>query len=78
MSTNPTSNATAHNDISDLKEKNVYHSEVLVNADLMHDAFDGENHEHEQTVWQAVKANPMACLWAFVMCFTIVMESFDM
>jgi MFS transporter, SP family, general alpha glucoside:H+ symporter len=47
-------------------------SKILANQDLMADAFDGENHEHEQTVWQAVKAHPWACLWAFIMCFTIV------
>ncbi|KAF5011045.1 hypothetical protein FDECE_2852 [Fusarium decemcellulare] len=56
----------------------VDHSEVLANADLMNDAFDGETLEHEQTVWAATKSHPWACLWAFVMCFTIVMESFDM
>ncbi|KAJ5794490.1 hypothetical protein N7457_001089 [Penicillium paradoxum] len=53
-------------------------SEVLVNQDLMNDAFDGENREHEMGTWQAVKSHPWACLWAFTMCFTIVMESFDM
>lgn len=29
-------------------------------------------------VFQAVQQYPMACFWAFLMCFTIVMESFDM
>ncbi|KAJ5198582.1 uncharacterized protein N7498_007699 [Penicillium cinerascens] len=56
----------------------VHHDEVLANPDLMNDAFDGENLEHEMGVWTAVKAHPWACLWAFTMCFTIVMESFDM
>ncbi|KAL6872197.1 general substrate transporter [Trichoderma novae-zelandiae] len=53
-------------------------SEILGNHDLMNDAFNGENREHEMGVWQAVKSHPWACLWAFIMCFTIVMESFDM
>ncbi|OQE76638.1 hypothetical protein PENNAL_c0065G11159 [Penicillium nalgiovense] len=69
-------------------------SEVLVNTDLMNDAFDGENREHEMSTWAAIKSHPWACLWAFTMCFTIfpppdlkinsadtsnqVMESFDM
>ncbi|KAJ5506301.1 Major facilitator superfamily domain general substrate transporter [Penicillium expansum] len=53
-------------------------SEVLVKSDLMTDAFDGENREHEMTTWAAMKSHPWACLWAFTMCFTIVMESFDM
>jgi SP family general alpha glucoside:H+ symporter-like MFS transporter len=46
--------------------------EVLVNPDLMGDAVDGENREHEMGMWAAVKSHPWACLWAFIMCFTIV------
>ncbi|KAJ7059177.1 maltose permease [Mycena amicta] len=56
----------------------VLHDEVLRNSALMNDAFSGENHEHAETLWQAAKSHPWACLWAFIMCFTIVMESFDM
>ena len=47
-------------------------SEVLVNTDLMNDAFDGENREHQMSTWAAIKSHPWACLWAFTMCFTIV------
>lgn len=47
-------------------------SEVLVNSDLMNDAFDGENREHEMSTWMAIKSHPWACLWGFTMCFTIV------
>ncbi|KAJ5682093.1 uncharacterized protein N7477_002033 [Penicillium maclennaniae] len=61
-----------------VEKADVLHSEVLVNADLMNDAFDGENREHQMGVWQAAKQHPWACFWAFTMCFTIVMESFDM
>ena len=50
----------------------IFHSEVLVNQDLMNDAFDGENEEHEQGVWSGVKSHPWACFWAFIFCFTIV------
>ncbi|EEA20035.1 hypothetical protein TMatcc_000009 [Talaromyces marneffei ATCC 18224] len=56
----------------------ILHSEVFANGDLLTDAFDGENREHEMGVWEAAKSHPWACLWAFTMCFTIVMESFDM
>jgi SP family general alpha glucoside:H+ symporter-like MFS transporter len=56
--------AAAHVDIK--------HSGVLGNVDLMHDAVDGENREHETGVWAAVKGHPWACFWAFIMCFTIV------
>jgi hypothetical protein len=55
-----------------VEKADILHSEVLVNADLMNDAFDGENREHEMGTWEAVKAHPWACLWAFTMCFTIV------
>ena len=51
---------------------NIHHSEILVNPDLMGDAVDGENREHEMTLWQSVKSYPWACMWAFIMCFTIV------
>lgn len=46
--------------------------DILVNKDVMHDAFDGENREHEMGVWEAVQTYPWACFWAFIMCFTIV------
>jgi hypothetical protein len=58
-------------DIQQLKEKDTLHSEILVNKDLMTDAFQGEDSEHNQTVWQAVLSHKMACFWAFVMCFTM-------
>ena len=61
-----------HVSVHDLEEKNVRHSEVLVDKDLMSDAFQGENNEHEMSMWQAVKSHKMACFWAFVFCFTIV------
>jgi SP family general alpha glucoside:H+ symporter-like MFS transporter len=47
---------------------------VLGNRDLMNDAFDGENQEHQEGVWASAKAHPWACFWAFIMCFTIVSE----
>lgn len=50
----------------------VNQSEILVNRDLMNDAVDGENREHEMGMWAAVKSHPWACLWAFTMSFTIV------
>lgn len=48
------------------------HVEVLANPELMNDAFDGENREHEMGVWEAAKSHPWACFWAFIFCFTIV------
>ncbi|KAL5366195.1 general substrate transporter [Aspergillus floccosus] len=60
------------------EKADVQQKEILANPDRLHDAFDGENREHQMGVWEATKQYPWACFWAFVMCFTIVMESFDM
>lgn len=50
----------------------VLHSDVLINQQLMDDAVDGENREHEMSMLAAVKQYPWACFWGSVMCFTIV------
>lgn len=52
--------------------------DVIHNKELLEEAFAAETHEHSMTVWQAAKSYPAACIWAFIMAFTIVMESFDM
>ncbi|KAF2681826.1 maltose permease [Lentithecium fluviatile CBS 122367] len=65
-------------EVDELQKKNILQSEILVDPNLMSNAFDAENREHEMGVWEAVKLHPMACFWAFIFCFTIVMESFDM
>ncbi|KAF7553102.1 hypothetical protein G7Z17_g3885 [Cylindrodendrum hubeiense] len=54
------------------EQPDILHDEVLANSDLMNDAFDGENREHEMGVWDAAKQHPWACFWAFIMCFTII------
>ncbi|KAI8632201.1 alpha-glucosides permease MPH2/3 [Xylariaceae sp. FL1651] len=46
-------------------------------ADYKADAVEAENAEHNMGVLEAVRAYPMATFWAFVMSFTIVMESYD-
>ncbi|KAK2925666.1 hypothetical protein FoTM2_014032 [Fusarium oxysporum f. sp. vasinfectum] len=50
------------------------HKEVLKNNDLMHDAFDAEQREHEQGVWAAREGPSMGLLLGI----HYVMESFDM
>jgi SP family general alpha glucoside:H+ symporter-like MFS transporter len=62
----------AKDEVHDGEQVDAQNPEVLVNPDLMGDAVDGENREHEMGVWEAVKSHPWACLWAFIMCFTIV------
>lgn len=67
--------------MSDVEPKNdslhdekgeIRQSEILDNANLLNEAFDGENREHEMGAWEAAKKYPWACFWAFLMCFTIV------
>ena len=58
----------------ELKQHQIRHNEVLVNKELMNDAYAGENAQHEMGLWAAVKAHPMACIWAFIFCFTIVRQ----
>ncbi|KAJ5631313.1 Maltose permease [Penicillium longicatenatum] len=45
-------------------------------SDYKADAIAAENAEHDMTVMEAVRAYPMASFWAFVMSFTIIMESY--
>jgi len=40
-------------------------------------AIEAENAEFDMTVLQAVRKYPMACFWAFIMSFMIIMESYD-
>jgi SP family general alpha glucoside:H+ symporter-like MFS transporter len=54
------------------EKADVLHCEDGSTPDLLDYAFEGENREHEMGVWEAAKSHPWACLWAFVMCFTIV------
>ncbi|KAK0104445.1 hypothetical protein ONS95_004734 [Cadophora gregata] len=46
-------------------------------SDFKADAIEAENTEHNMGVLEAVKAYPMASLWAFIMSCTIIMESYD-
>jgi len=62
-----------------IAEKNIpADTQVLQDKDRMTDAQNAEKREHDMSLWEAAKNHPMACFWAFVFCFTIVMESFDM
>ncbi|APA07447.1 hypothetical protein sscle_02g022170 [Sclerotinia sclerotiorum 1980 UF-70] len=65
-------------DLDDLKDHEIGHTEEVPNKELISNAMDVENREHEMGMWEAAKMHPTACFWAFLFCFTIVMESFDM
>lgn len=57
---------------TDTRSHGVYQIDTLDDKDLMNEAFQGENAEHEMGLWESAKAHPMACVWAFIFCFTIV------
>lgn len=62
----------------DHTEIHAIHHEVLGDKETLSHAYEAENREHDMGLWEAFKTYPWACFWAFLMCFTIVMESFDM
>ncbi|KAI0479435.1 sugar transporter-like protein [Xylariaceae sp. FL0804] len=43
----------------------------------IHEARLATDHEHEQTLWQAVKENRKAVLWSMLISMTIIMEGYD-
>jgi SP family general alpha glucoside:H+ symporter-like MFS transporter len=51
------------------KDNTAFHTELKEHTN---NAVDAENREHEMGMWEAAKTYPWACLWAFIMCFTIV------
>ncbi|ODN86069.1 MFS transporter, SP family, general alpha glucoside:H+ symporter [Cryptococcus wingfieldii CBS 7118] len=58
-------------------EGDVEHIEKAGGVDYKAGAMEAENAEHAMTVLEAVRAYPMACFWAFIMSFCIVMEAYD-
>lgn len=66
-----------HQEVEDFngsREKDVgfHKSDDFVDPNILNDAYQGENREHEMGSWEAAKKHPMACMWAFIFCFTIV------
>ena len=55
-------------------EKHLDEPQIVMDKEMFTDAIQGENREHAMTMWEAVNTYPMACIWAFVMAFTIVSE----
>lgn len=55
-----------------LDQEGVTHHENLTDKEIMANAFEAENREHQMGLMEAIKDYPMACFWAFVFCFTIV------
>ncbi|KAF3000669.1 hypothetical protein E8E13_000823 [Curvularia kusanoi] len=62
----------------EINEHGVVQHETLDDKQLLAASYEAETRESQMGVWEAMKAHPMACFWAFIFCFTIVMESFDM
>jgi hypothetical protein len=65
-----------HIDGHQADDKNGHRPDIRGDQELLADAFQGENREHEMGMWEAFKEYPMACLWAFTMSFTIVSHDY--
>ncbi|KAL2670500.1 hypothetical protein Neosp_014288 [[Neocosmospora] mangrovei] len=59
----------------DVEDKTFAAEDKTANAQKQ-DAIEAENAEHNMGVLEAVRAYPMASLWAFIMSCTIIMESY--
>lgn len=59
------------------KDVGFHKTDDFVDPNILNDAYQGENREHEMGSWEAAKKHPMACLWAFIFCFTIVSSSIE-
>ncbi|CAI7661122.1 unnamed protein product [Penicillium glandicola] len=69
-----------HGDASQIEATAVHGHDLDEKArvsDYKADAIAAENAEHDMTVMGALRAYPMAAFWAFVMSFTIILESYD-
>jgi SP family general alpha glucoside:H+ symporter-like MFS transporter len=56
-----------------INEKGQYgHNDVLRDEELLNEAYRAENAEHQMGLWEAFKIHKLACLYAFLMAFTIV------
>lgn len=64
-----------HHEVDDVggeKDIGIHKTDDFVDPNILNDAYQGENREHEMGSWEAAKKHPMACMWAFIFCFTIV------
>lgn len=61
--------------VTEAEKANVEHvGDLKTEANFRADAMEAENAEHAMSVTEAVKAYPMACLWAFIMSSTIIVS----
>jgi SP family general alpha glucoside:H+ symporter-like MFS transporter len=61
------------NEDAQVNEKGQYgHNDVLRDEDLLNEAYRAENAEHQMGLWEAFKTHKLACMYAFLMAFTIV------
>lgn len=67
---------SSREEVEDFNEKGTaHHNADFIDQSILNDAYEGENREHQMGSWEAAKKHPMACLWAFLFCFTIVSQA---
>jgi len=46
--------------------------------DVVNDAQEAADHEHNMSVWQAIKTYPKACGWSVLASTALIMEGYDL
>ena len=60
-----------------LEKSAAHHVEDLLGAGAIFEARQATADEHEQSLWQALRANRKAVLWSVLVSMSIIMEGYD-
>jgi SP family general alpha glucoside:H+ symporter-like MFS transporter len=60
-----------------LEKSAAHHLEDTLGVGAVLEAKQATDEEHEQTLWQALKANRKAVTWSVLISMTIIMEGYD-
>lgn len=70
--------ATSANDIETTLEKSaLHHVEHALGVGAVVEAMRATDEEHEQTLWQAIRANRKAVAWSVLISMSVIMEGYD-
>ncbi|KAF3390771.1 Maltose permease MAL31 [Talaromyces pinophilus] len=70
--------ATNANDIeTNLEKSALHHVEDALGVGAVVEAMRATDEEHEQTLWQAIRANRKAVAWSVLISMSIIMEGYD-
>lgn len=70
--------ASSANDIETSLEKSaLHHVEDALGVGAVVEAMRATDEEHEQTLWQAIRANRKAVAWSVLISMSVIMEGYD-